>query len=231
MSRMRVAPLMAVAFGLAAAWGVHDQQRQVRAQIGPQSAVVVALAPQRRGDRIDDTTANVAFERRMVPRNLIPDGALRDPLEMAGAVLAADVPAGTMLAQAHLVALGPGERTVRPGERRVTVPVEFVDGASPRPGDRVDVLASGESGGGFAELVLAGASVELAQDGGQAVDPEDAPTGGGSGGSVTLTVTLRQAARLLAARAGGATLGVVIRPPGDDESPGPILERLQAAGG
>lgn len=231
MSRARLAPLAAVACGLAAAWGVNDQQRQVRAQIGPQVAAVVALAPLGRGDRIDGAAAESALGRRMVPRALVPDGALRDPLEAAGAVLAADIPTGAMLTQSQLATHGPGERIARPGERRVTLPVTFVDGAAPRPGDRVDLFAYGEAGGGFAELVIAGARVDLAQDVAQAPEEDAVGAGGGPSGIVTMTVTLRQAARLLAARAGGASLGAVIRPPGDVESPGPILERLKAADG
>ncbi len=228
----RLMAVVAIVCGAIAAYGVAAQQQEVRARIGPQAVAVVARATIERTARLDAGFVEQSFARRPVPRTLLPDGALNDPLELIGAELVAPLPAGAIVTQSQLVAASGAAAGIGPGERGVAVPVSFASGTPPVPGARLDVIAAGEAGGGFAELVIAGAETLAVRDAGVAAESDAA--GGASSlpqGVVTLRVTVRQAARLLAARAGGASLTVLARPPGDRRVRGPVVERLRAANG
>jgi Flp pilus assembly protein CpaB len=220
--RSRTATFVAIACGLAAAWGVAAQQRELRREIGPLATAVVARSSLARGERVTGDAAGRYFAPRRVPAALLPAGAVRDPLELAGVTLAAELPAGAIVTRSHFASRRPASRAPR-GQRRIAVDVRFAGGEAPAVGGRVDVIAAGESGGGFAELVLAGAEV---------LDVAPGATADATG-RLALRVTLRQAARLLAARAGGAQLAVLERPPNEGAAVSPVLERLRgpAAGG
>lgn len=228
-------PLVAIACGAFAAYGVVTQQRAVRAQVGPQATAVVAIAALEGGVQLGPDEVAQGFALRHVPQALLPVGALRDPLELSGAVLAGPLAAGAIVTQVDLAGADGVAGRLRRGERSVSLPVAFVGGVAPSAGGRLDVIAAGEAGGGFAELVIAGAEAldvredevgaEPAAEGADAADSATAPL---PGGTVTLRVTLRQAARLLAARAGGAKLAVLQRPAGDRRAGGAIIERLAA---
>ncbi len=228
--RGRTAVLVAIACGVVAAWGVATQQRELQREIGPLATAVVARGSHARGDRLTADAAQRDFARRQVPAALVPAGAVRDPLELAGVVLAAELPAGTIVTRSHLASRASAHRAVR-GQRRVAVDVQFAGGIAPAVGSRVDVIAAGEAGGGFAELLLAGAEVLDAAPGAQA-PPPDAGTGDAAAtdGRLILRVTLRQAARLLAARAGGAQLAALERPPSEGTAAPALLERLHGPG-
>lgn len=217
----KLAPLIAICCGVLAAYGVVQQQRSVRAQVGPLERVVVAANGFERGDKLDAALAERGFAVRSVPRSMLPDGPLVDPMQLIGATLAAPLARGAIVTERDVASPSRAEGGLEKGERQLRVPATLAGAADAQAGDRVDVLATGEAGGGFAELLLAGAELI-------AVDQDDA---GADAAQVTLRVTLRQAARLLAARAGGATLALLARAPGDRAVSSPLLERLRGPAG
>jgi Flp pilus assembly protein CpaB len=132
------------------------------------------------------------------PPDLVPDGTVRAPADLTGAVLAAPVRRGEPVTDARLV--GPGLwAQVPPGQ--VAAPVRLADlavAALLRAGDRVDVLATTEDGG--TRVVAAGALV-------LAVPPD-----GSDGGLLVLAVTETTAAELATANS-RATLSATLGPP------------------
>jgi Flp pilus assembly protein CpaB len=214
---------------------VHDQQRQVRAQIGPQQGVVVATRAFDAGTVIDLDALENGFVVRDAPQSLAPDDAVTDIDELSGATLAGPLPAGAILTRVQLTPESGATFRLRRGERGLVVPVAPVGGGVPTTGARVDVFAAGEAGGGFAELVVAGSEVlavgEVADPAGDSGIPDDAaPETGGLTVSISLTlrVSLRQAARIMAAQAGGSRLAVIDRPRGERDA-GPVVERMSAS--
>ncbi|MCO7219665.1 Flp pilus assembly protein CpaB [Klenkia sp. PcliD-1-E] len=132
------------------------------------------------------------------PADLVPDGAARDPADLAGALLAAPLRRGEPFTDARLVGPGLWAR-VPPGQ--VAAPVRLADlavAALLRAGDRVDVLATSEDG---TTRVVAGDALVLA-----------APPEGPDPGLLVLAVAETTAAELATA-ATQATLSATLGPP------------------
>jgi Flp pilus assembly protein CpaB len=158
--------IVAAACGLLAAWLMFAYMGGADRGDGPSRAVLVAVAPVRSGEAVDDAAAAREF---MPDRFAPPDAAGEDDIAAAPRALA-DIPAGevltrSMLASPRAVA---GSR-LRRGERALTVdavvsPAE----AELAPGDRVDLYASGFGGDQRSELAISGAEVLQAGEAGSA---------------------------------------------------------------
>jgi Flp pilus assembly protein CpaB len=149
-----------------------------------------------------------------LPPAVVPDGVVADVTVLAGEVLAGPVRAGEPVTDVRVV--GPGLWSqVPPG--RVAAPVRLADLAVAtllRPGDRVDVLATGAEGG-TAEVVAADALVLTASPSGAGATGPTASgsaAAGGDSGLLVLAVPAETAARL-AASATSSTLTVTLGPP------------------
>lgn len=114
-----------------------------RAAYGETVGVVVATAEVAAGDPVDASVATT----RLLPRALVPAGALRGAPPGRPA-LAALVPGEVVLA-GRIAGGGTGglAALLAPGERAVPVPLA-VPGLELAPGDHVDVVAGGATGGG-----------------------------------------------------------------------------------
>lgn len=187
---------------------VQRQAGEAERAAGPQRPVLVARSEIERGTVFAARPAQ--FEQRQIPRSLVPAGAIADPATLAGAELAVVLPAGAIVAQAYLAAAGGPARSLGVGERLIALAVRSNGDEPPVAGARVDVIAAGEQG--VAELMLEGAEVALV----------------GDAEHVTLRVTLRQAVRLLAARAAGADFVLFERPSRDRRTFGQLIERAPA---
>lgn len=164
--------------------------------------VLVARADLGAGRAIDPARAAGALERRRVPAQFIPPGALESPAEAIGLVPAAPIPAGSYLLASQLhpprvdgaAALGLGR-----GRHPVEISVSgaealLVAGAQP-VGERVDVVVTTEpSGAGSGRTYVAAAAVPLLALGPGA---DGAATEGAA--AATLGLTRGQALRLIAA--------------------------------
>lgn len=142
-----------------------------------------------------------------LPVPAAPDGAAADVGQLTGEVLAGPVRRGEPVTDVRLVGPGLWSR-LPPGQ--VAAPVRLADLAVAtllRPGDRVDVLATGADAGA-AEVVAAGALVvnaPPATDAGAGVPRE-------ASGLLVLAVPAETAARLAGA-ATSSTLTVTLGPP------------------
>jgi Flp pilus assembly protein CpaB len=149
-----------------------------------------------------------------LPPAVVPDGVVADVTVLAGEVLAGPVRAGEPVTDVRVV--GPGLWSqVPPG--RVAAPVRLADLAVAtllRPGDRVDVLATGAEGG-TAEVVAADALVLTASPSGAGANGPTASgpaAAGGDSGLLRLPRPADTPARL-AASATSSTLTVTLGPP------------------
>jgi Flp pilus assembly protein CpaB len=150
-----------------------------------------------------------ALRTARFPAPLAPRGRAATPEGLAGQALAGAVRAGEPVTDVRLVGAGLTEQ-LSPGQ--VAAPVRLADlavAALLRPGDRVDVLASG-SDAARAEVVAASALV-LAKTG-TADRNAEVGADGATGGLLLLAVDAATAARLAAASA-SATLTVTLSPP------------------
>ena len=213
-----------LACGAAAAGHVQDRAAQVEAQVGGLVPVLVA-----RHDLAADT--RLAPERlpgmlavRQVPRRFAPPDALSAPADAAGLRLAAPVPAGGYVTAG---AFDPGEvpddrAGVARGERSLDVAVAGGEalGEAP-PGARVDVLVTSEDRAGAGRTVLALEAVELL-----AIRPPSDADADGAASRATAVATLRveprQAVYLTAAQSFAREIRLLVRPPGDRDSLGPL---------
>jgi Flp pilus assembly protein CpaB len=132
-------------------------------------SVVVSTATLERGAMISRAELNDLLDERRVPAAFAPPDALGLPPEALGRRLAVALPAGSYLTAASLTAGSPASRP-RAGPPRGTTPVEItVTGAAALeasrvgPGERVDVVVSGQSGPGPAagRTYIAAESVPL----------------------------------------------------------------------
>jgi Flp pilus assembly protein CpaB len=141
------------------------------------------------------------------PADLVPAGAARAPDDLAGRTLAGALRAGEAVTDLRLV--GPGlTSSLPPGQ--VAAPIRLADLAVAslvRPGDRVDVLATGPEAD-RAEVVVSSALV-LAPS---AVPGDGVPDSTPAAGLLLLAVDADTGARLAAAAASD-TLSVTLAPP------------------
>jgi pilus assembly protein CpaB len=164
--------------------------------------VVVAAADLPAGVVLTGTDLRTA----QLPGDAVPDGAVAEPADLAGRVLAGPVRSGEPVTDVRVV--GPGLWSAVP-EGQVAIPVRLADLAVAtllRAGDRVDVLAAAGDGAGPAvELVASGALVLAAPGAAQ----HDGPEAAESSGLLVLAVAPETAERLAAAGA-AATLTVTL---------------------
>ena len=136
-----------------------------------------------------------------LPRDALPAGAVADPDLVVGKTLAGRIPAGQVLATAHLV----GGR-FRGASGQVIAPVRLADGdltALLTEGDLVDVVgADGQSG--RATVVASGIRVV-------AVPPAARDPASSAGGGLILVEVARSTATALASASAASQLSVVWR--------------------
>lgn len=225
---------IALASGGLAASQVHKRERSVAAQVGPAVPVLVAAREVPAGARI----TRGALALRRVPARFVPPDALGSPAGVVGARPVAPIAAGSYLSAGLFEGSNDGQRGgggIGRGERAVTVEVSGGGAlAALRPGERVDVLVSTESGAGGGRTLMALAGAELLRleaGGGGYDDPEaTAGTGAGAGGPTalaTLRVTLRQAVYLTAADNFAREIRLLARPPGDRSPAGTAVAQGQ----
>jgi pilus assembly protein CpaB len=133
-----------------------------------------------------------------VPRALVPDGALVDPAEVTGRLVAGPVRRGEPLTDVRLLGAG-----LLPAGGAVAGPVRLAEPATAalvRAGDVVDVLSASPEGGVAAAVVATGLDVLSVPDLGDAA---------GEGALVVLAASRSTAARLAAAAVTGR-LSVVV---------------------
>ena len=192
--------LRQVAAGLLACLALALALRPPPPAVGPAPPtvpVVVAAADLPAGAALTGADLTVA----RLPAGSAPAGVVTDVPQLTGAVLAAPLRSGEPVTDVRVV--GPGLWSAVPAGQ-VAAPVRLADLAVAtllRAGDRVDVLAAGDSG---AEVVAGGALVLAAP-----TVAEDAP---GSSGLLVLAVSPDAAGRLAAAAA-SATLTVTLGRP------------------
>jgi Flp pilus assembly protein CpaB len=187
----------AIAAGIADGYG-----SRVARSYGALRPVVVAGTDLAAGRVLGPQQVSTVLEVRRVPGRFIPPGALAAPVEALGLAPRSAIPAGSYLLAAQLhTPGGPAARPVGLGPRLHPVEIS-VSGADallaagpPRPGMRVDVVVTTESGAGSSgRAFVAAPAVPLLSLGGGADGP-------GSGGLsvATLGLSRRQALRLIAA--------------------------------
>lgn len=133
-----------------------------------------------------------------VPRELVPEGALRDAAAVAGRLVAGPVRRGEALTDVRLLGAG-----LLAAGTDVAVPVRLAEpatGALVRAGDVVDVLSASPEGGLAAAVVATGLPVLSVPELGDAV---------GEGALVVVAASRTTAARLAAAAVSGR-LSVVV---------------------
>jgi Flp pilus assembly protein CpaB len=190
----------------------------------PEAAVVVA------SDRVERGTALASSDLRLarMPVAYAPPGALTVVSRAAGRVALADLSPGEVVTQTRLarVRAGPVASLVPRGLRAFAVPTSLPPGLV-APGDRVDVLATFNTGQPHTEIVVSGVEILLvlgsggtpqtgsgASDRAGGLDPDAAAAG--LTGSTTLVVLVSpdQQERLAFARA-FANLEVTMAPAGE----------------
>jgi pilus assembly protein CpaB len=154
-SRARAAVFAAGALacaGLSAA--VAGSAQEPAGDLGSLTSVVVTSAPLDRGTPVGGSVARESLAVRRVPESFVPPDALGAPGEAMGRRLATGLPAGSYLTASAFKASRPGG-TPRGGLPRGTAPVEIdvtgagaLAGARTSPGERVDVVVSGDSAPG-----------------------------------------------------------------------------------
>ena len=143
-NRLRIAILVAVFFGMIAAYGIYSFLRQQRAALEAMQHstrdVVVAVKEIPQGTAISDDMVGV------VPylQTSIPTGAFSSTQQVTGKIVRATVAAGEPVLESRL-----GEKAgltvlLTPGQRAMAVRVDEIAGVSGfiAPNDRVDVIAN-----------------------------------------------------------------------------------------
>jgi pilus assembly protein CpaB len=218
-----------LALSVAAGLLVHsymDRAASLATADMPEAAVVVAATPIQRG------TPLVASDLRQtrIPVPYVPPGAFTQVSKAAGRVALADLAPGEVVTQTRLarVRAGPVASLVPRGLRAFAVPTSLPPGLI-APGDRVDVLATFNTGQAHTELVVSGVEVLLvlgpdptgrSASGSGPADGlgMDAAAAGGTGSTtLVLLVSLDQEERLAFARA-FANLEVTLAPPAYGEA-------------
>lgn len=228
MSRRRRAALLlglALVLGGLAASDVSRRESELERRLGPLVPVLVTRAALPAGRRVD----RHALALREVPARFAPAGALADPRDAAGLVVAAPLPAGAVLGPGAVrdPSAAGGAAGVRRGERVATV-VAKGPRTGVEAGGRVDVLVTREGGG------AGGGRTELALQDVEVLDARSAPgdPGGGRAPSpgrlveADLRVTLRQAVFLAAAQSFAREIRLLPRGAGDGRT-----ERAEVAVG
>ncbi|HEU4974257.1 MAG TPA: RcpC/CpaB family pilus assembly protein [Baekduia sp.] len=211
MSRRRRALVLAglaVLLGALAASDVAGREAALRRSLGPTVPVVVARTRVPEGARLDARRLGL----RRVPARYAPVAGYASIAALAGARAAIALEPGEDVVPAAVDTGRPQGAPVRAGERVA----EIVARGAPelvRPGGRVDVLVTRETGDGQGSTTLALEDVEVLA---AAPAPADAGDPGlGPRVAVSLRVTVRQAVFLAAAESFARELRVLPRAAGD----------------
>ncbi len=138
-------------------------------QVGPLRPVIVTSAPLERGTTVEAGVARKSLAERRVPESFLPPDALGVVEEALGRRLATSLPAGSYVTASAFKVSRAGS-PAGGGPPRGTTPVEItVTGAGAlaaartNPGDRVDVVVSGDSapGPGAGRTYVAASGVPL----------------------------------------------------------------------
>lgn len=220
-SRRRAVLALSVACGVLAAVGAQQRLAASAESRGASVGVLVANSTLRRGETLDAPALAGRVAMRQMPAQLLPHGAVRAPDELLGRTPAVEIPAGAVLSSAFFQSLEGGVGALRRGERAVSI-VARVGSDSVEAGVRVDVIASSNTRGGSAALLVEGAEVleSTADVVGDSPDAEGDALGGAT--QVQLRVSLRQAALLLAASNESTRLTLLLRPETDKTPVGSI---------
>jgi Flp pilus assembly protein CpaB len=189
----------------------------------PETAVVVASV------RIERGTALAPGELRLgrIPLPYAPPGALKDISKAAGRVALADLSPGEVVTETRLarVRAGPVASLVPRGLRAFAVPTSLPANLV-EPGDRVDILATFNTGQVHTEVVVSGVEILLVLGSGRAGQSASGASDRGGLGldaeaaglsastTLVLLVSTDQQERLAFARA-FANLEVTMAPPAD----------------
>ena len=197
--------LVAALAGSMAASRVREQERAIRAQVGPLVPVVVARGPIGARTRIGPRQAAERLAVIRIPARFVPAGAVRDPLRLVGTTTAVAVPRGGYLTGAMLAATP----ALREGERAIDVEVSGGArlAALGGPGARVDVVVTTEPRNGSPRAFVAADGAELLAL---------------RRGVATLRVPVKQAVFLTAATSFGRDARLLVRSPGDRSPAGRI---------
>lgn len=206
--------LVAVLAGSMAASRIRDQERAIRAEVGPLVPVVVARGAIRERTRLAPEVVAERLGVARVPTRFVPPEAIRDPSRVVGSTTAVRLPRGAYLTRSSLAPAGDPRTTLGRGERAVEV--EVAGGARLAalggPGARVDVVVTSEPRTGAPRAFVAADGAELLAlrhgDGGRAI--------------ATLRVSVKQAVYLTAAISFGRDARLLVRSPGDRAPAGRI---------
>lgn len=127
----------------------QEKKAEYDKRYGTSKRVVVASKDILEMGTIDDTMLQI--EER--PVDFIQPSAIENPEDAVGLVAAAPIKKGEQILSTKLLTPGPNtglSLQVAPNKRAVTIPVDDVRGVSKliRPGDRVDIITSLETGKG-----------------------------------------------------------------------------------
>ena len=214
---------------LTAGLAVHAYLAHVAAAagaVGPRVPVVIAATNLARGSVI--TGGQIRLVR--IPKAYAPPGSFSSVVEVTGRVALSDLAKGEAVTTSRLarVRAGPVASLIPEGLRAFAVPTSLPPG-SLQAGDRVDVLATFNSGQPHTEIVVAGVEIlfVLGPGGGSPTRAGQGDSGlgldaGGAGASAASTllvlVSEDQERRLAFARAFGS-LEVAIAGPSESPSP------------
>jgi pilus assembly protein CpaB len=222
-NRLKIALIVAVFFGLIAAYGIYNflrQQRQTAEQLKTATTDVVIAAK--------DIAAGTAISDKLIkegtikmaswPKASVPVGAFSSPDQLVGKINKTKIVAGEPILESRLAGDGTG-LTVRleAGKRAMAVKVDEIIGVSGfvMPDDRVDVIvttapASGAQNEKFSKIVLQNKRVlSVAQNVEQKDDKPQVAQ------SITLEVTPDEAEKLSLASQEGQII-LALRALGDD---------------
>jgi pilus assembly protein CpaB len=195
--------MAAICAGLAASI-TGGYARDVRAQIGPLTSVLVARTQIPRGTLLTPAKFSRYLAARYVPARFVPPRSLRLPADAVGLRTLVPIPAGSYLSAAELASpAARGGRTQAERLRGRRVVEVAVAGAAAfqgalRPGARVDVLITSERGQGGPRTYLALQRIEVADF--RPAGEGGTPTADTRESLAWLRVTLRQAVLLTAAQ-------------------------------
>jgi pilus assembly protein CpaB len=215
--RLRIAVIVAVFFGLLAAYGVYSflrrQQQATEALRSATQDIVVAAKEIPPGT----TITKEMVKRAPYPKASVPVGAVDSSEKIVGKVTRVQTVSGEPILESKLAAAGtPLTVLLTPGNRAVAVRVDEIVGVSGfiAPNDRVDVIATvvppGRDGEKISKIVLQNKRVlSVAQNVEQKGDKPQVAR------SITLELTPEQTEKLSIAALEG-TITLALRGVGDD---------------
>src|SRR5687768_8477644 len=149
-NRLKIALVVAVFFGLIAAYGIYNflrQQRQAAESLRTETQnVVVAAKDITAGTAINDDLVRKGFVKTVKwPKESIPSGAFSSPEQIIGKTNRVKILANEPILESRLAGEGAGlTARLEPGKRAMAVKVDEIIGVSGFivPDDRVDVIVT-----------------------------------------------------------------------------------------